>query len=111
VIYLLIRCHGLDGKGQAFPSRNTLAKEALCAPESVSRSTAKLEKLKLIRKDWRRSQAFTVYELLDEQVTNWSLERIGHNTSGGIAIATSSRIEIMVSGYRQSLASVDASKL
>jgi hypothetical protein len=38
-------------------------------------------------------------------------ERIGHNTSGGIVIATSSRIEIMVSGYRQPLASVDASKL
>src|SRR4029077_5313128 len=35
-------------------------------------------------------------------------ERIGHNTSGGIEIATSSRIEIMVSGYRQSPASVDA---
>jgi hypothetical protein len=28
-------------------------------------------------------------------------ERIGHNTSGGIEIAISSRIEIMVSGYRQ----------
>ena len=27
-------------------------------------------------------------------------ERIGHNTSGGIEIATSSRIEIIVSGYR-----------
>jgi len=37
-------------------------------------------------------------------------ERIGHNTSGGIEIATSSRIEIMVSGYRQSPASVDASE-
>ena len=35
-------------------------------------------------------------------------ERIGHNTSGGIEIAISSRIEIMVSGYRQSLAFVDA---
>jgi hypothetical protein len=27
-------------------------------------------------------------------------ERIGHNTSGDIAIGTSSRIEIMVSGYQ-----------
>ena len=34
-------------------------------------------------------------------------ERIGHNTSGGIAIVTCSRIEIMMSGYRQSLASAD----
>jgi hypothetical protein len=38
-------------------------------------------------------------------------ERIGHNTSGGIAIAISSRIEIMASGYRQTLASVDAPEL
>src|SRR6516165_10230088 len=48
VVYLLIRCHARDGRNPAFPSRNTLAKEADCAPESVSRSTAKLEQLKLI---------------------------------------------------------------
>ena len=38
-------------------------------------------------------------------------ERIGHNTSGGIPIGTSSRIEIMAFSYRRSLASVDAPKL
>jgi hypothetical protein len=35
-------------------------------------------------------------------------ERNGHKTFGGIAIAISSRIEIMASGYRQSPRSVDA---
>jgi hypothetical protein len=70
VVYLLLRCHARDGRNLAFPSRDYLAKEAHCAPESVSRSTAKLEQLKLIRKDWRRSQAFTVYELADNQATN-----------------------------------------
>jgi hypothetical protein len=34
-------------------------------------------------------------------------ERIGHSTSGGIAIAICSRIEIMASGYRQILAYVE----
>jgi hypothetical protein len=34
------------------------------------------------------------------EATTAGSERIGHNTSGGIAIATFSRIEIIVSGYR-----------
>src|SRR5271163_2200115 len=38
-------------------------------------------------------------------------ERSGHDTSGGIAIAISSRIEIIEAGYRQSPWSVDAPEL
>jgi hypothetical protein len=34
-------------------------------------------------------------------------ERNGHKTSGDVAIAISSRIEIIASGYRQSPRSVD----
>ena len=42
------------------------------------------------------------------EATIWGSDRIGHNTSGGIEIAISSRIEIMISGYRESRVSVDA---
>src|SRR5438270_14041624 len=34
------------------------------------------------------------------EATTAGSERIGHNTSGGIAIGTSSRIEIIVAGYQ-----------
>jgi DNA-binding MarR family transcriptional regulator len=73
LILLIIRAHARDGLGHAFPRRETLAKEAMCTERSASRATARLERLGLIRKDWRRSQGGrTFYELVDEQVTKSS---------------------------------------